>query len=1156
MQNRLGSFILCFAIGLFCTNGVSAQVAENPGIPLKINEIMAANVTGETDAQGDYDDWVELHNAGDDPLDVGGMYMTDDLDEPAMWQIPVGDPSLTTIAPHGFLIIWMDNDITASGLHAGFKLNASGESLAVFATDGISLVDEIEFGNQRPDFAYGRYPDGTDQWRFLAFPSPENENLGLYLGFAEDTKFSVDRGLYDEPFSLVISTDTPEAVILYTLDGSEPEVADFSHPTGIVYDGPILIDRTTCVRALAYLPGWMASNVDTQTYIFLEDVIRQPDSPAGFPSRWGSTQADYEMDPEVVDDPRYQDQIIQSLQSLPSLSLVMDTDDMFGGNGIYTHSTSSGLAWERAGSSELIYPDGQEGFQIDCGIRIQGGWFRSHSGTRKHSFRLLFKTMYGRSKLSFPLFGEGAVDEFDTITLRAGANDGYAWSSAKYTEQYTRDAFGRSLQRDTGQAGAHSMFVHLYVNGLYWGLYNPTERPDNAFSASYYGGDKEDWDAMHDGRASYGSTAAWTQMLGKAQEAGASFAAYQALQGRNAQGLPDPSLPHWLDVTNYVDYLIVNLWGGNWDWPWKNWWAGRLRTSNSTGFKFYCWDFENTMGNNRGRSPLNKNALNNNFSSAGQPHQRLQGNPEYQLHFADRIHRLFFNESVLTPPSLIMRYADLADQVEAAMIAESARWGDQHHRTALTQAEWFDERSWLLNDYLPQRSEVVLQQFRDAGLYPNLEAPVFAINGQTQYGGHVSGAGLLSMQASEGEIWYTLDGSDPRVPGTGGSTVDYATLVPENAAKRVLIPSGPVSADWRADPDFDDTHWQFGIGGVGYERNNGYQALFAIDASDMYQGNTSCLLRIPFQTTRHIREFSIMTLNVRYDDGFVAYINGQEVARSNAPQSLQWDSSATQQNSDGAAVQLQRFDISTHLEMLQQGDNVLALHGLNIGRSSSDFLLSAELLAAASSPQSEVGIAPQALAYTDPLQLSQTSQVRARTLRGGIWSALNEALFSVGPIAESLRITELMYHPELTGSPNDPNTEYVELANIGLGVLHLNGVRFTQGIEFVFPELSLGPNERLVLVRDEMAFAEKYGAEMFVGGQYQGKLSNGGERIELQDAVGTVIHDFRFQDNWHDLTDGQGHSLVIVDVLADPDTWMEKDAWQVSLQKHGTPGTE
>lgn len=80
------------------------------------------------------------------------------------------------------------------------------------------------------------------------------------------------------------------------------------------------------------------------------------------------------------------------------------------------------------------------------------------------------------------------------------------------------------------------------------------------------------------------------------------------LQGNNADGTRNPGYPVLLDVTNYIDYLIVNLWGGNWDWPWKNWWAGRDRSPESTGFKFYTWDYENTTGNNLDRSPLNKNA--------------------------------------------------------------------------------------------------------------------------------------------------------------------------------------------------------------------------------------------------------------------------------------------------------------------------------------------------------------------------------------------------------------------------------------------------------------------------------------------------------------------------------------------------------------------
>ena len=114
----------------------------------------------------------------------------------------------------------------------------------------------------------------------------------------------------------------------------------------------------------------------------------------------------------------------------------------------------------------------------------------------KHSFRLLFKGLYGPTKLRYPLFGDDAAEEFDTITLRAGANDGYAWSGNETNVQYTRDQFMRDLQLDTGNAASHGRFVHLYVNGLYWGLYNPCERPDASFSSSYYGGEKEDWDAF------------------------------------------------------------------------------------------------------------------------------------------------------------------------------------------------------------------------------------------------------------------------------------------------------------------------------------------------------------------------------------------------------------------------------------------------------------------------------------------------------------------------------------------------------------------------------------------------------------------------------------------------------------------------------------
>jgi len=622
---------------------------------------------------------------------------------------------------------------------------------------------------------------------YMITPTPRAENVAGALGYVKDTEFSVDRGFYDAPQSVAITSDTSGAVIMYTTDGSKPTE---SH--GTEYTGPITVDKTTTLRAMAYKPGYEPTDVDTHTYVFVGDVVRQDYQAtldAGFPTTWNGTSVDYGMDPDVIGtfdengNPLggdryggvYAATIRDDLKHLPTLSIVMNIDDMFGSNGIYSHPTSRGLAWEREASAELIFADGvTEGFQEDCGIRIQGGHFRG-SGYKKHSLRLLFKEIYGDSKLRYAWFGEEADTTFDTITLRAGANDGYVWSSAKYTEQYTRDQFGRDLQRATGNVASNGDFVHLYINGIYWGLYNPAERPDDNFSASYFGGENEDWDSRKVGETVAGDAVMWNAMLSKAAEAGSSLAAYRELQGLDpVDGTSNPAYPHLLDVPAYIDYLIVNLWGGNWDWPWKNWWAGRDRTTASTGWKFYTWDFENTLGNNLGRSPLGKNALNNNFSgsnNAGDAHTSLKTNPEYALEFADHVHRHLFNGGVLTPESLIPRYAELAAKVEQAMVAESARWGDHNHNTPLTQYDWYDAdqshagRDWILNYYLPQRTAVVLGQFQAAGLYPAIVAPAFQVGGLHQHGGQVAPGQQLTTSAPAGTIYYTLDGTDPRQVG-------------------------------------------------------------------------------------------------------------------------------------------------------------------------------------------------------------------------------------------------------------------------------------------------------------------------------------------------------------------------------------------------------
>ncbi len=1139
------------ATGPASSSSIEQIIPMNAPFPVLINEIMASNATTRQDPQGHYDDWVEIANVSDSAVDVGGLYLTDDENNPTQWRFPTDQASVTTIAGHGYLIVWLDKQIDVAGLHASFKLNAQGDVLALFGTDGVTRMDQVSFGTQAPDISLGRFPDGGVPWTLMGTPTPGSENMKAYDGFVEEVSFSHERGYYDNPFSIALSTPIEGATIRYTLDGRDPASGmdgRFGQAIGTLYQGPIPITTTTCVRAFSEKPGWRSSRTVSHTYFFLADVATQPRRPQGYPSTWGSVTADYQMDPEIVNDPQYADSLVAALTSLPSMSIAMSMDDMFGARGIYTHSGSGGVHWERPASVEVIHPDGQEGFQADCGIRIQGGAFRNPGASRKHSFRLLFKGIYGPTKLRYPLFGPQAADEFDTITLRAGANDGYVWNAARGTEQYTRDEFIRDLQRDTGQASPHGLFVHLYVNGLYWGLYNPVERPDDAFSASYYGGDKEDWDVFrHKSFArNTGDTDALTQLRLESAAVGPSTEAYQRLQGKNPDGTPNPSYPHLLDVPNYIDYMIINYWGGNWDWPWNNYWLARKRTPDSTGFKFYCWDAEDVMGSPRSSLYIDK-THNPDPRDVGEFHTYLAGNPEYQLLFADRVHRLFFNDGILTSDELVERYTLMAQEIELAMITESARWGDQHHDSPVSLPEWINMRDWIIQVYLPQRSDIVFDQFRQVGLYPDLAAPVFHINEVPQFGGHVAASETLSM-TGHGAIWYTLDGSDPRIPGQTGA-LEQTVILENGAPKRVLVPVAEVDPAWKGGQPFDDADWIAGSGGVGYELGAGYEDYFTVDLLDqMFYMNATCHIRIPFELSEHTLQWANLVLRVRYDDGFVAYLNGVEVARDHAPDALSWDATATEAHHDSEAVEFQEFSITRFVDALMPGQNILAIHALNNENASTDFLCSAEIMGVGAASLRSIGISPSASQYAGPMTLIESGPVTARVFLDNEWSPVNQAVYAVGPVAENLRITELMYHPDT------PDTEFIELANIGPESIHLSLVQFTDGIAFTFPSVELLPYDSVVVVEDMDAFESHYGQGFNVAGQYSGSLSNGGEVIALQDAAGLVIQSVGYDDTWYPSTDGAGLSLTLKDPLADPNSLGDPVMWRASTMLGGSPG--
>jgi len=626
--------------------------------------------------------------------------------------------------------------IHAMNEHAGATTFLMQPSLEVTLTNGVTVL----------------------QPRYYAQPTPGQPNGGGFLGLVANPEVSVNRGFYDSPFSVTITCPTPGVTIRYTLNGSTPSAVH-----GTLYTGPIPVNTTTTWRAVAYRTGWKSSHVSTHTYIFAESVLSQPENPVGWPSRWTGTVtydayinwSDYQMDPQIVGAPNHLANAVRAaLTNIPTISLVTDLNQFFShSTGIYTNPREQGVGWERPVSAELIYPDGTPGFQVNCGIRVQGGGSRGPSSTPKHSLRLLFKGIYGPTKLDHPMFAGSEVESFDTIHLRALYNNSWtkAESDQRARAQYNQDQFARDLQLAVGQKSVHGNICHLYINGLYWGLYHPGERPDAAWAAAHFGGEKEEWDALNAGVPVDGTAVAWIELWSRANQDLASWQNYT-----NFTAL--------CDVTSLSDYLIILQYVDIRDWDNKNTYAVRRRAPGEA-FKFICWDSERALEHPTGTSAF---TVNNNLRPSGL-FQRARANAEFRLHFADRVHKHLFNDGAMTPTRATNIWRQRSDVIDSVIAAESARWGDFRQErgetaTVYTPAgHYFPYQSNLLHNFFPGRTAFLLNEYIARGLYPSLAAPAFS-----QHGGGFSNSANISISGPT-TIYYTTDGSDPRQPGTGAT---------------------------------------------------------------------------------------------------------------------------------------------------------------------------------------------------------------------------------------------------------------------------------------------------------------------------------------------------------------------------------------------------
>jgi hypothetical protein len=742
----VGQYLLTFTAGDAASNTSTCTlfltVTPTPGASanLSISEFMAKNTSTVVDEDGKYSDWIEVRNSGSCPVSLDGWTLTDDMAQLAKWRFPA-----TNITAGQFMVVWAsDKNRRAPGapLHTNFKLADEGEYLALVQPDGVTIATQFypTFPPQLADVSYG-LPAGGANNDYLAWPTPGMPNSPGTNFIMEDLSFTPGRGWYTNSVRVSIGTPTAGVIIYCTTNGTVPGPTN-----GFVYTGPLVFSDSTVLRAAGYRPAYLPA-LAAHTYVFPERVVCQ--TGAGFPTTWGTNddgrpvQAIYYCNTTIVNDPRWSNQIPAALLSLPSVSVAMSPEDIFGAGGIYSNPEKEGVEWERACSAEYFRPDAGPGFQINCGIRIQGVLSRDPRETPKHNLRLLFKQIYGSPRLLFDLYPGSPVRDFDTLVLHASFND--HWFGWGPYAQMHRDQWCADTQRETGGFGTHGTYVNLYLNGLYWGLYNLGERPDASYAAHYLGGQKSDYDAYNFQELKDGTTNAWVELVAIVT-AGVTNAATWS------------NVCCYLDVPAFIDYMLMNFYAGNEDWPWNNYWLCDSVT-HGVPFHFFSWDAEMTFW-------FMDDLTGTTYGGPGLLYSSLRQYPEFRRLFGDHAHSLLFDGGALTQERCVSRWMKRAQEIDLGIIAESARWGFTNywvpHGGLITHDDWIAEQNFLLTNWFSQRTDILIAQLRNAGMYPLLEAPVFS-----PYNGIISEPLAVVMSAPVGTIYYTTNGTDPRLPDGG-----------------------------------------------------------------------------------------------------------------------------------------------------------------------------------------------------------------------------------------------------------------------------------------------------------------------------------------------------------------------------------------------------
>lgn len=437
-----------------------------------------------------------------------------------------------------------------SFLHTNFKLSSTGELLLLTNENG-EIEDSLFSKNQIADVSVGRYPNGSENLYYFTLPTPGSKNNDNgFQNFLAPPIFAKERGFYPNAFFLDITNPNSVGTIRYTLDGSEPTKYSTAFTNQIVISA---ISAISVIRAKIFADNFMPSKTETKSYF----VNKEP--------------------------------------NLPIISLATNPDNFFSSDsGIYVLGPNAETAmpyyganfwqdWERPIHIEFFEESKEFGFAVDCGVKIFGNWSRLNP---QKSLALYARGEYGFSEFNYKLFPDSKIDKYQSFVLRNSGND---WNSTMF-----RDALLQKIVSPVDIDLQNYRPVIVYLNGEYWGIHNLREKINEHYIESHHKIPNNDINILENNMV---------LVQGSAEN---------YLNFHNSLNYVDMTndsafayLNSKIDVNEFADYVIAQIFFNNTDWPGNNIKFWQQQSTNSkwrwilfdTDFGFGIWNVYDYMAN-------------------------------------------------------------------------------------------------------------------------------------------------------------------------------------------------------------------------------------------------------------------------------------------------------------------------------------------------------------------------------------------------------------------------------------------------------------------------------------------------------------------------------------------------------------------------------